>query len=208
MALDLQEQEQLAQFKAWWHSWGKYLFAVLGIAVLSYLGYKSWQAYQLYQSEKVSTLFVELDKARDDPKKIVAISKTIVEQYPNSAYAPRAALMAAKANWDKNDAAAAKAQLEWVIAHAKEASLRDMAHLRLAGLFLDNKQYSQALAQLKTPEDESYSLQYQELKGDVLAALGKRKEAIEAYKQALAKAKFDATYRTILEVKLDSLESK
>jgi predicted negative regulator of RcsB-dependent stress response len=208
MALDLQEQEQVAEFKAWWHSWGKYLFAGVLIAALSYLGYKSWQAYQIHQSEKVSTLFVELDKVREDPKKILLMSKTIIEQYPNSAYAPRAALIAAKASWDSNDTAGAKAQLEWVIAHAKEASLRDIAHLRLAGLFLDTQQYSQALAQLKTPEEESYSVQYQELKGDVLAESGKPKEAIEAYKQALAKVKDDATYRTLLEVKLDALESK
>lgn len=208
MALDLQEQEQIAQFKAWWHSWGKYIVAVVLIAVLAYLGYKSWQAYQTYQGEKASTLFVELDKAREDPKKILLISKKIIEQYPNSAYAPRAALLAAKVSWENNDPAGASAQLQWIITHAKEASLRDMAHLRLAGLLLDAKQYEQALTHLKAPEEESYRGQYQELKGDVLAESGKPKEAIEAYKQALATAKDDATYQTILEVKLDSLESK
>lgn len=208
MALDLQEQEQIAGFKAWWQSWGKYLFIFIVLVVLAYVGYKSWIAYQNYQGEKVSSLFIELDKNRDDPKKLLVISKNIIAQYPDSSYAPRAALVAARVSMDQNDMTEANAQLAWVIKNAKEASLRDIARLRLAGLLLDKKQYDQALNELKAPENESFGIQFQEAKGDILAAAGKRKEAIEAYKQALAKAAEDAPYRTILEVKLDALESQ
>lgn len=208
MALDLHEQEQVAGMKAWWQSWGKYLFIILFIAVLTYVGYKAWQAYLGYQGRQASTLFIELEKNKDDPKKLLSASKAIIAQYPHSPYAPRAALVAAKANVDSNQPIEAQKQLEWIIGNAKETSLRDMAHLRLAALFLDAQQYDKALNQLKSPENETYTVQYQEMKGDILVELGKNKEAIEAYKQALAKVKEEATYRMILEVKLDAVENK
>jgi predicted negative regulator of RcsB-dependent stress response len=207
MALDLQEQEQVAQFRMHWQKWGKYAFFVFCCTVLFYLGYQGRQAYLTYQSKKISTFFIELDRNKDNPQKTLHIYKEIIAQYPRSAYAPRAALMVAKLEADSNRSEA-KNQLLWVITHAKEASLRDIARLRLAVLHLNDKQYSQGLDQLKLPENEGYGIQFQEMKGDILVAMGKSKEAIEAYKQALAKIKDDVTYRMILEVKLDALENK
>lgn len=208
MALDLQEQEQIAQFKAWWYSWGKYLIAFLLILVLAYLGYKGWQAYHKTQAEDLSTLFITLEKDKDDPRKVLEAAKVIIEQYPDSAYASRAALLSAKAYVDLGNKLAAQKELMWILSHSEEESLRDLTRLRLAALFLDEKKYDQALKQVKEQETESYRAAFLEMKGDILVATTKIKEAIEAYKQAYAKVTNDIAYRQLLEIKLDALETQ
>lgn len=207
MALDLQEQEQVAQFKAWWNAWGKYFVTVILLLVVTYLGFKGWQTYQISQAEKVSTLFFGLEKNGDDTKKVLATVKMMMEQYPSSPYTARAALIGAKVYLLKKDISAAEVQLQWVVQHAKEPNLRDIAHLRLAAIFLDTKKYEQALNQLKQAEDESDRVAFLEMKGDVFVESGKNKEAVEAYKQAYAQAKNDFTYRKLIEIKMDAVGS-
>lgn len=207
MALDLQEQEQVAQFKAWWQSWGKYFVTVILLLVLAYLGYKGWQTYQVSQGEKISTLFFEIEKNEEEPKKALAIISQLMEKYPSSAYTARAALMGARIYLNLNDISTAKVQLQWVVQHATEPSLRDIARLRLAAIFLDAKQYEEALSQLKQAEDESYRGAFLEAKGDIFSESGKQKEATEAYKQAYAQVKDNMTYRNLIEIKLDAVGS-
>lgn len=207
MALDLQEQEQVAQFKAWWQSWGKYFVAVILLFVLAYLGYKGWQAYQVSQGEKISNLFFEIEKNEEDPKKALTIVSHLMEKYPSSAYTGRAALLGAKIYLSLHKSGNAQKQLKWVLQHATEPTLRDIARLHLAAILLDSKEYEEALSQLKQAEDDSYRGAFLEAKGDIYSESGKQKEAIEAYKQAYAQTKNDMTYRKLIEVKLDVLES-
>ena len=56
----------------------------------------------------------------------------------------RAALLAAQVNEQGKDAAQAKKQLQWVVDHAGEAGLKDVARLRLAAVLLDEKNYADA----------------------------------------------------------------
>ncbi|MFC7421505.1 YfgM family protein [Iodobacter arcticus] len=207
MAFDLQEQEQIAEFKAWWDGWGKLIAVGLLAVLVAYAGWKGWNAHLESQSAKAGVLYVELDKlaeAKDVAKMKVAV-ESLKKDYASSAYAPRAALLLAKSSVEANDALAASAQLQWVISHAKEAGLRDVARLRLAVVQLDQKKFDDALATLKANEETSFAGLFFEAKGDVLLIKGDKTAAREAYKQAVAKLPKDAPNVKFVEVKLEAL---
>ncbi|AMC33937.1 YfgM family protein [Janthinobacterium sp. B9-8] len=207
MAFDLQEQEQIAEFKAWWDGWGKLIAVGLLAVLVAYAGWKGWNAHLESQSAKAGVLYAELDKlaeAKDVAKMKVAV-ESLKKDYASSAYAPRAALLLAKASVEANDVAAASAQLQWVISHAKEAGLRDIARLRLAVVQLDQKKFDDALATLKSNEETSFAGLFFEAKGDVLLIKGDKTAAREAYKQAVAKLPKDAPNVKFVEVKLEAL---
>lgn len=206
-ALDLQEQEQLENLKAWWKDNGNSILTVILVAVLAVAGWRGWQYYQHKQAVESSTLFSEFSKQLEsnDTKRINDAAAAVMEKYPNTAYAPRAALIAAQVNEQSTDKARAKVQLQWVAEHAKESGLQEVAHLRLAALLLDEKNYAEATKLLEAKHAESFDALYADLKGDVLSAQGKNDEARSAYKLAYEKTDAKSTYRNLIEMKLDSL---
>ena len=65
MAYDLEEQEQLDEFKAWWKLHGQKVVTLVTVVVVGYLGYQGWHYYQNQQSLKASTQYeslIKLDK--------------------------------------------------------------------------------------------------------------------------------------------------
>jgi predicted negative regulator of RcsB-dependent stress response len=205
--LDLQEQEQVDAFKHWWKDNGKWLFLLLVFVLSGIAATKGWQSYKNKQANEAATLFAELNKqvSSNDPKRINDAAAAVMDQYGSSAYASRAALLAAQVNIQNKDAAHAKTQLQWVIDHASEAALKDVARLKLASLLLDEKSYAEALALLDAIHPDSFTGLYADLKGDVLEAQGKTEEARIAYQQAFEKTDAKSPYRNLIQIKLDAL---
>ncbi|MEO1767543.1 YfgM family protein [Thiobacter aerophilum] len=210
MALDLQEQEQLDAVQAWWKAHGNKVVAGVLAFVLAVAAYRGWSWYEVRQRNEAARLYQVLEQAftGGDTKKVRALAGEIMDKYARTPYALDAALLAAKANSQAGDRKSAKSQLEWVIAHARDGASRDLARLNLAALLLDDKEYDAALKTLDAPHDAAFELLFQERRGDVLAAQGKHKEAAAAYRAALARLAQDSPARAILEIKLDSLESR
>jgi predicted negative regulator of RcsB-dependent stress response len=205
--IDLQEQEQLDSLKAWWKDNGKWVIAALAIALFAYAALTYWKHYQGKQAAEASTLYAEVLKqvASNDPKRINDSVAALVEKYSNTAYAPRAQLLAVQANVQAKDMARAKSQLEWVIAHASESGLQDTARLKLSSILLDEKKYDEAMTQLNATHPDAFVGLYSDLKGDVLAAQGKTEEARAAYKLAFDKIDSKSAYRNLIQLKLDGL---
>jgi predicted negative regulator of RcsB-dependent stress response len=145
--------------------------------------------------------------ATNDAKRIGDAADALASRYGSSAYAPRAQLLAAQASLQAKDLPRAKAQLFWVIEHARETGLQDTARLKLASMLLDEKKYDEALKQLDAAHPESFTGLYADLKGDVLSAMGKVDEARSAYQQALDKTDAKSMYRSLIQLKLDGLGS-
>lgn len=205
--IDLQEQEQLDALKTWWKDNGKWLIAALVIALAAYGALTYWKHYQGKQAAEASTLYDEVLKqvASNDPKRINDSVAALVEKYSNTAYAPRAQLLAVQANMQTKDLARAKTQLEWVIAHASESGLQDTARLKLSGILLDEKNYTEAMKLLNATHPDAFMGLYSDIKGDVLAAQGKTEEARAAYKLAFEKMDSKSAYRNLIQLKLDGL---
>ena len=206
-ALDLQEQEQLDALKTWWKDNGTRLLSMLLIVAAIFAGWRGWQYYQHKQSGDAATLYQQftLQLGSNDSRRINDAAAVLMDKYAASAYAARAALEAAQVNEQGKDAVRAKTQLQWVIDHVKEATLKDVARLRLAAVLLNEQNYAAALQQLDAQHPASFDGLYADLKGDVLSAQGKPGEARAAYQIAYDKTEAKSAYRNLIQMKLDAL---
>lgn len=207
MAYDLEEQEQIDAFKAWWKQHGTSVILGVTLFVAIVAGTQGWRYYQNRQTTQAAALYEALQGAseRQDAQKVRETAGQLIEQYPRSAYASRAALVAAKFNEAGGDAKSARAQLQWVLDHAKSDEIRDAARLRLAGMLLDEKNHAEALKLLESKHGAAFDGLYADLRGDVLLASGKQAEALAAYKLALEKIAPASAYRSLVQMKLDGL---
>ena len=221
---DLEEQEQLAELKAWWKQNGNLLLNVLTAAALVVLAWQGWNWYQRSQTGQSSMVYHVLQKAvqEKDTQRIKAASGELLEKFSRSSYASIGALTSAKALIDSGDVKTAKLQLTWVAEHGKD-ELRDLARLRLAALLLDEKAYDEALKQLDGNISPSFEARFLDNRGDIFNAQGKRDEARTAYQAALSRladaeklargldsgqgwqAQSNAVYTELLQQKLDAL---
>lgn len=206
MAYDLEEQEQLDEFKAWWKLYGKMITNLALAALVAYAAYQGWNFYQSKQAVAASTEYQELVITDEkDLKGIQEKSAVLMDKYASTPYAGRAALFAAKANYHANEVKSAKAQLEWTVKHAKETSVAAIAGLQLASILAEEKDYEGALKLLDAKHDAGFDGLFADLKGDVLVSMGKPEEAKAAYQLALAKLDPQGKYRTLTQQKLEAL---
>ena len=209
--IDLEEQEQVDALKAWWKRHGNTVLMAVAVFAAVVAGIQGWRLYQSNQTQQAAGLYDLLQNASQnkDTKKIRDAAGQIMEKFPGTAYAARAALISARANYDSGDSKSAKAQLQWVLEHAKEEPIQDEARLRLAGVLLDEKNFVEALKLLDAKHGEAYAGLYSDLKGDVLAAQGQPDAARKAYLAALEKIDKKSPFSKFVQIKLDSLgESK
>ena len=208
MPLDLEEQEQVAELKAWWNQHGTLILAVVVAALVAFAGWAGWRNYESGQAAQASALYEALAKAAQagDAKALRDAGGTLAESYPRTLYASMGGLVAARFYFDRKDLKSAKAQLQWVIERARSDDLRDLARVRLGAVLLDEKAYDEALKIADAPHASAYDALYAALKGDVLVAKNQPAEAKVAYKLALEKAgREDGAFRESVRMRLEGL---
>jgi predicted negative regulator of RcsB-dependent stress response len=206
MAYDLEEQEQIANFKAFWNRFGNLISWVLIIALGSYAGYNFWNSHQRGKAAEASGLYDQLVVAgqANDNAKAQRMAADIESKYEGTAYAPMAALSAAKTAFDASDLKTAKAQLQWAADHGDD-EIKSIARLRLSGVLLDEKAYDEALKVLNGEFLPQFGAEVADRKGDVLVAQNKLPEARTAYQSALDKMDKKHPGRQIVQIKLDAI---
>lgn len=211
---DLEEQEQIDSIRTWWKMYGNLITGLVTAAAVGVVAWQGWNWYQRSQSAQASAIYGILEQAvaGRDGQRAKAAAGELAEKFGGTTYAPLGALMAAKLSFEGGDLKTAKAQLTWAAENGKD-ELKDVARLRLAAVLLDEKAFDEALKQLDTSHAPAFDARFAELKGDVLAAQGKKAEAKAAYQAAIAKLddkgadgadKPKGPYRELLQQKLDS----
>jgi predicted negative regulator of RcsB-dependent stress response len=178
------------------------------VALVAAAAYNGWNWWQRRQAAQAAVFYdtVQQTIASGDKAKIARIAADLEDKFGGTAYAPLTALAAAKALYQAGDEAGAKAQLQWVVDHAKDGEFKAVAKLRLAGLLIDEKAYDAGLKLLADTPPQAFKGLYADRRGDLLAAQGKRDDARTEYKTALAAlAKGDPSARQLIQFKLDAL---
>ena len=208
---DLEEQEQIDSIKTWWKMYGNLVTGIVVAGSLAVIGWQGWNWHQRSQSAQASAIYAALEQAVAvrDAQKVKAAAGELAEKFGGTSYAALGALVAARQSFDAGDLKTAKAQLTWAAEHGKD-EIRDLARLRLASVLLDEKAYDDALKQLEAAHAAAFAARFLELKGDVLAASGKKPEARTAYRAALDKGgsregRGGGAGRELLQQKLDNL---
>ncbi|HEY5800868.1 MAG TPA: tetratricopeptide repeat protein [Burkholderiaceae bacterium] len=207
MAYDHEEQEQLESIKAWWKQYGNLITSVLTAGLVAYAAYNGWNYYQRSQSAEASALFDTMQKydTAKDNGKVARAALDIEEKYGSTAYAPMAALIAARSAYDANDIKNAKAQLNWVVANSKLPEYKALAQIRLAGILLDEKAYDEALKQLAGDFPEQFASLAHDRRGDILVAQNKLADARTAYVTAITKSDANNPGRQLIQLKLEAI---
>jgi len=206
--LDLEEQEQLAELKAWWHQFGNLALLVVIAASLAVAGWGGWRWYQRNQAAQASALYETLAKAAraGDGKALRDAGGALAEGYPRTLYASMGALVTARFHADRGELKSAKAQLQWVAEGSPSEDFRELARLRLGALLLDEKAYDEALKLLEARPLDAYAAQFAALRGDLLLAKNQPAEARAAYKLALDKESGGiGAFRESVQMRLDAL---
>ena len=206
MAYDLEEQEQLDEFKAWWKKNGS---MAINLVLAGLVVYAAWQGYHYYQNKKAveaselyqALVVTDINKTAE----IKTQSAKLMDSFSGTPYAGRAAVFAAKANFSANDDKSAKSQLEWAVKNAKESAVKAIAGLQLASILFEEKNYDEAQKILSNISDKGYEGLKANMQGDVFLAQGKQLEAKKAYENALESLDAQGKLHQYTQQKLESL---
>lgn len=205
--LDLEEQEQLDQLKAFWRKYGSPITWILIVVLASFAAWNGWQWWQREQGAKAGAMFDELAAAvqAGDVDKTVRVFGDLKERFEGAAFVGQGGLLAAELQFDKGRPDDAVKTLEWVAEHGAQSEYRTAARLRLAALLLEQKQYDDALKVLDAATAAPFAALVADRRGDVLRAQGKTDEAKAAYSKAWEGMDAGVEYRRLIEAKLMAL---
>ncbi len=205
--LDLEEQEQLDQLKAFWKQYGNLITWALILVLAAFAGWNLYQRWQVNQSSQASALFDELDRVvkTGDVAKIDRVFADMKDKFPSTAYAHQGALLAGKAYFEGGKAAESKMALTWVVEKSSDEGYQAIAKLRLAALLINDQAYDEALKQLTGTFPAEFSALVADRKGDTFMLQGKKAEARTEYEKAYKEFDERTEYRRLVEVKLNAL---
>jgi len=208
-AYDLEEQEQIAQLKAWWAQYGNLVVTILVVLALGFTGWQGWNRYRHNDAAEASALYFDLQQAAaaDDATQVSKIAGEMISKYGSTVQAQLGALLSAGVQFQKNDLDNARPHLEWAADKGKDAVLRDIARLRLAAVLMQQGVTDEALARLQPVPEGALKARFEDLRGDALASQGRTAEARAAWQAAFgAIDNTDANLRNAIRIKLESLE--
>jgi len=189
MALDLEEQEQIANLKNWWKDYGRWLAILVAVVLLGYFAYRMYGNYQTKVSAQAADVYQELilaASAKDFPK-VTQTAQNLQEKYSGTAYASMAGLVAANLANAVGDRETAIKQLSWVEEKTSNEGLQNIARNRLVVLLIDaadEASLTKADALLKKSAAPGFESLMLERRGDWFLVKNQPKEALAAYKDA------------------------
>lgn len=199
------EEEQIRALKEWWQENGRSVIAGVVIGVGTLVGWKGWDIYQEQQAIEASDRYNNMRSAilAQNFDSVVAQAQELKDNYAATPYAAWSALLVAKAKEAKGETTQAIENLQWAVDNAKQDTVKHIAQLRLARLYIASDEFSKAEALLDQTFPNAYTSLHQELKGDLYALRGNHEQARKAYDAAISAA--DASDIEFLKMKRDNL---
>ena len=207
METNASEREQLDEIRKWWDAYGKTILVGLTIGLAALFGYRYWQSMQESTAESASINYQHfLQVAAVGPNEEArSTGQAIMAGYRDSAYARLTALLLARLEVDDQKLPAARKHLQWVIDNGKDSELAIIARGRLAQLLLAEGDADAAWTEISKIPKQGETTLFAEIRGDILAALNRRPEALEMYTQAISAVSTVGGEVEYLELKRDAL---
>jgi predicted negative regulator of RcsB-dependent stress response len=205
--LDLEEQEQLDQIKHFWKQYGNLITWVLIVVLGAFASWNFYQYWQKNQSSQAAAMYDEVERTVKlaEPAKVDRVFADMKEKFSSTSYAQQAGLLVAKHYYSLGQIDPAKAALTWVAEQTSEPGFQAVARLRLASLWMESKNFDEALKPLNADFPTSYHAMVADRKGDLLQLQGKKAEAIAEYEKAYKLFDEKIEFRRLVEVKLNAL---
>jgi predicted negative regulator of RcsB-dependent stress response len=205
--LDLDEQEQLDQFKHFWKQYGNLITWVLIVVLGAFAAWNAYQYWQRSQATQAAAMFDEVERsiATGDVAKVERALSDMNAKFGSSSYAQQAGLLAAKTFYEKGNLDASKKALATVAEKASDVGYQAIAKLRLSSALIESKNYDDALKQVSGTFPKEFQPMAADRRGDVLALQDKPAEAKAEYVKAYKGFEEKSGYRRLVEVKLNAL---
>ncbi|MGJ8526394.1 hypothetical protein LMG33818_002143 [Halomonadaceae bacterium LMG 33818] len=207
------EDEQLDALKNWWKRYGTTLCVVILLAMAAFFGWNTWQRHKAYEYNQASQLYDQLDEMTNNftvlnsqqRAQVNQLADQLVNNYGNTRYADLARLIEARVAIQANDNGTATASLQDLISRSHDSFMTTLAHIDLARVQINNKQYDQALSSLPKEVPHTLSVLLNSVRGDALVGLKRFPDARKAYEQALQDAQKYKLPNYGIQLKLDDL---
>lgn len=203
------EQEQLEALKAWWKRNGKLVIATILIAIAVSFSWRYFQEHHIRKVTEASALYERMliSMANHDDNSFKQVVNELEKNYSNTVYAGLAGLFSAKKAADEGKFDVAQQELESVIKNGRAKSIRQIARLRSARIFITQKQPQKALELLEKVDDSGYLPAINLVQGDAYVALNKLDQARQSYQTALSAATNADPMHAVIQMKLENLKS-
>ena len=185
MAYSIEEEQEINQLKDWWKENGKTIIVAFILGVGGMFGWRYWQAHQAEQIAQASAQYDALIySAQQDEQAKKANIEQFVQANSKTAYAVFALLDEAKKATEKQDFAAAEANLNQALTQSQDEVLTSIVALRLSAVLFQLGQLDNALTTLNQVKGESFNARKAILTGDIQIAKGDKVAAKNSFEQA------------------------
>ena len=214
MPLDLEEQEQLDQFKAFWQKYRNLITGLVTVALFAYAAYSGYQWWRNSQAIAASQLYETMLGAisKGDKDQTLLAADDLQKQFSRTPYAAMSSLVAAKIASDAGDTSKAMGYLRWAAINASNDGYLALAKLRLVSQLIEQgeeKDFAEADNILKEKPVSGFEALWLERRGDWYLAQKKTSEARTSYeaawKQLNQTKELPEEARRLLKVKLDAV---
>jgi predicted negative regulator of RcsB-dependent stress response len=207
--LNLVEDDEHEKVRKWWQENRMPIISgvVLGLSII--VGFNWWGEYKTGRAESASMLYMDLLKNDAETSKVsitaMDVGQKIIDEYHDTPYAGKAALIVARIAYDNKDIEEAKAKLNWAIDHSDQFETVHAARLRLANILMVEKKFNEALDLLSVEHMEGFESHYFEMRGDIFLKLEQPAKARDAYRAAIDGLSAGSMYEPILKMKMDAI---
>ena len=185
MAYSIEEEQEINQLKDWWKENGKTIIVAFILGVGGMFGWRYWQAHQAEQIAQASAQYDALIySAQQDEQAKKENIEQFVQANSKTAYAVFALLDEAKKATEKQDFAAAEANLNQALTQSQDEVLTSIVALRLSAVQFQLGQLDNALTTLNQVKGESFNARKAILTGDIQVAKGDKVAAKNSFEQA------------------------
>ena len=185
MAYSIEEEQEINQLKDWWKENGKTIIVAFILGVGGMFGWRYWQAHQAEQIAQASAQYDALIySAQQNEQAKKANIEQFVQANSKTAYAVFALLDEAKKATEKQDFAAAEANLNQALTQSEDEVLTSIVALRLSAVQFQLGQLDNALTTLNQVKGESFNARKAILTGDIQIAKGDKVAAKNSFEQA------------------------